>query len=231
VTLGILNPPAQAASSLTAQQAFMAGLNVGYNTLDLIASFIFAPLVMAYFISDQDAHSPLKDKRQVFKKMIKAALIAGGLLASMYIALTFIASHYTPILPIHAPEERLAVISRHLLGSVGALFSCIAISFACLTTAIPISAFSAEYIHRDFMRGKGSIKIAIAISLLLSMLVANLGFMGIANMLSPILQILCPGLIILSILNIFHKLYEMKMRRTPVYAAFALSFLSYLARL
>ena len=69
------------------------------------------------------------------------------------------------------------------------------------------------------------------ISLILSLSVANLGFMGIANMLAPLLQILCPGLIILSILNIFHKLYEMRMRRVPVFAAFGISIISYLVRL
>jgi branched-chain amino acid:cation transporter, LIVCS family len=227
LVLGFLHPPQQAAVALSEKEAFVYGLNVGYNTLDLIASFIFAPLVLSYFVSDGQDIKSAEGRRQVFKKMIKSALIAGILLATMYVGLTYLASFYTPVLPSHAPEERLAVISRHLLGANGALFACIAVSLACLTTAIPIAVISAEYIHRDFMRKKGSINFAIAISLGLSMLVANLGFMGIATMLAPILQILCPGLIILSILNILHKLYEMPMRRLPVFAAFGISLVSY----
>jgi branched-chain amino acid:cation transporter, LIVCS family len=228
LVMGFINPPAAISVDMTNEASFFYGLNVGYNTLDLIASFIFAPLVLSYFISEEKTHEA---KRQTFKKMLKACLLAGGLLAGMYVALTYIASFYTPVLETHAPEERLAAISRHLLGSNGALLSCLAVSMICLTTAIPITAVSADYIHKDFMRGKGSIKLAILISLGLSMAVANLGFMGIAMMLSPVLQILCPGLIILSVLTILHKLYEMRMRRSPVFAAFALSFVSYLVRL
>jgi len=229
--LGFINPPAAATVSLTHGEAFLQGLNVGYNTLDLIASFIFAPLVLSYFISgNRSPFDTKEERRSAFKKMVKAALIAGGLLAGMYVGLTYVASYYTPILPPHAAEERLAVISMHLLGGKGALFSCIAVSMVCLTTAIPISVISADYIHTEFMKKKGSHMIAILISLGISAAIANLGFMGIAKMLSPVLQILCPGLIILSILNILHKLFEMKMRRTPVFAAFALSFLGYLVR-
>lgn len=231
LVLGFLHPPPQASVSITEKHAFLYGLNVGYNTLDMIASFIFAPLVLSYFVAGGQASPSADSRRQIFKKMIKACMLAGALLAAMYIGLTYLASFYTPVLPEHAPEERLGVISRFLLGPSGALFSCIAVSMACLTTAIPISIISAEYIHKDFMRSKGSLNFAIIISLTLSMLVANLGFMGIANMLSPILQILCPGLIILCILNILHKLYEMRMRKAPIYAAFAISLVSYIVRL
>jgi branched-chain amino acid:cation transporter, LIVCS family len=228
---GFINPPAPLHIDLSQRESFFYGLNVGYNTLDLIASFIFAPLVLSYFVSHQHGSKTVITKHQIVKKMVKACLIAGGLLAGMYIGLTYIASFYTPVLEAHAPEERLAFIARHLLGPAGALFSCIAVSLACLTTAIPITVISADYIHKDFMRGKGTPTIAILISLGLSMAVANLGFMGIAQMLSPILQILCPGLIILSVLTILHKLYEMRMRRSPVFAAFAISLVTYLVRL
>ena len=231
LVMGFINPPAAASVDFSQKQSFFYGLNVGYNTLDLIASFIFAPLVLSYFVSDRKETETSDSKRQIFKKMVKACLIAGGLLAGMYVGLTYLSSYYTPILGDHAPEERLAVVSRHLLGPIGALFSCVAVSMACLTTAIPIAIISGEYIHKDFMRSKGSVNVAILIALGLSMVIANLGFMGIANMLSPILQILCPGLIILSVLTILHKLYELRMRRSPVFAAFAISFVSYLVRL
>ena len=135
-------------------------------------------------------------RRTLFKKMLKASLLAGALLASMYIGLTYLASFYTPI-SLSTYSRRLAVVSRCLLGPVGALFSCVSVSLICLTTAIPITVVSAEYIHKDFMREKGTLSAGNYFPLTLSMLVANLGFMGIANMLSPILQVLCPGLIIL----------------------------------
>ncbi|NGX62015.1 MAG: Branched-chain amino acid transport system 2 carrier protein [Chlamydiae bacterium] len=226
--IGFWNPPAPEVVEITHKTSFFHGLNTGYNTLDLIASFIFAPLVLSYFSREKGALDTPDSRRQIFKKMVKACALAGLLLAGMFVGLTYLASFYTPVLPTHNPEARLAAISRYILGREGAFFSCIAVSLSCLTTAIPISVISAEYIQKQFFRGKGNLHIAVAISLGLSTAVANLGFMGIASMLSPILQILCPGLILLSILNILHKLYEMPMRRTPVFAAFALSLFGYL---
>lgn len=231
LVIGFIHPPQAEIVDIMPKKAFFYGLNVGYNTLDLIASFIFAPLVLFHFQRDKNQDDTAENRRSIFKKMMKSCLLAGFLLAGMYVGLTYLASFYTPILPVHAPEERLAVISMFLLGTKGAFFSCLAVSTICLTTAIPISAISADYIQKDFMRGKGNHFAATLISLGLSAIVANLGFMGIANMLGPILEILCPGLIILSILNILHKLYEMRTRRLPVFAAFAISFVGYLVRL
>lgn len=230
LVVGFINPHATFVAPLQQKEAFFNGLNVGYNTLDLIASFIFAPLVLTYFQKDSQADE-MTATRSIFKKMVKSSLLAALLLSLMYLGLTFVSSFYTPHLPAHNPEERLAAISCYLLGKNGAFFSCIAVALSCLTTAIPISIISAEYIQKDLTGGKWNFYLAAIISLAISAAMANLGFMGIATFLSPILQILCPGLIILSILNIMHKLYEMRMKRFPVYAAFALSMIGYLARI
>lgn len=229
LVFGFIHPPAPMTVATPHGTAFFSGLNVGYNTLDLIASFIFAPLVMTYFCSQGDESA--EGRRSSFNRMVKACLLAAGILATMYFGLTYVSSYYTPYLPVgHAPEERLAAISFHLLGSYGAFFSCIAVALSCLTTAIPISALSATFIHEDLLKKRGSLTLAAAISLGLSSLVANLGFMGIATLLSPVLQILCPGLILLSVLSILHKRYEMKMQKVPVLVTFALSTIGYLVR-
>ena len=234
LVMGFFHPPAALDLHLTSKEAFFSGLNVGYNTLDLIASFIFAPLVLSYFIDEKKENETKEEKKAIFIKMTKACVLAAGLLATMYVGLTYVSSFYTPLLSQgHAPEERLGEIAHHLLGPFGAFFSCMATALSCLTTAIPISVISASYIHQDLMRGKWDKKgliLATIISLGISAWMANIGFMGIADVLSPILQILCPGLIILSILNILHKLYEMRMQKTPVFVAFALSTIGYFVK-
>lgn len=230
VVIGFINPPTpEMMTALSHRESFFRGLNVGYNTLDLIASFIFAPLVISYFVFDRTEADEAWAKKQVFKKMLKASCLAAFLLAAMYFGLTFLASYYTPVLSPHAPEARLAAISMHLLGPYGAIFSCIAVSLSCLTTAIPIAVISANYIQSEFMRGKGKPYVPVLVTLGISALIANLGFMGIANMLSPLLQIVCPGLIILCLFSILHILYEMRIRRTPIFAAFAISLIGYFA--
>jgi LIVCS family branched-chain amino acid:cation transporter len=226
LVLGIYHHPEPHAVEMADQESFVYGLKVGYNTLDLIASFVFAPLVMSHFIGKKG--NKAEDKKEVFKKMIKASLLAAGLLSIMYMGLTYVASFYTQMLdPNHHREERLSAISMLLLGPAGSLVSCLAVAMACLTTAIPVVSIGAEYLQKDLLKDKGGTLLPLLIVLIVSTAVANLGFMGIAKMLSPVLQILCPGLIVLSILNIAHKLYETHVPRIPVFATFALSTFGY----
>lgn len=221
--IGFWSHPDPVSFSLEPYDSFKSGIKVGYNTLDLIASFIFAPLVLSHFIKNGSDTSSSQGRREVFKKMVKASLLAAGLLSIMYIGLTYLASFYTHVLPPHQPEERLSAIARLLLGHYGALISCLSVSLACLTTAIPLVSICANYIREDLLKNRSGPLLTQFITLAISILIANLGFMGIAGMLSPILQILCPGLIVLSLLNVIHKLYERRISRVPVLATFALS--------
>ncbi len=217
---------------MTNQVALMRGLHTGYSTLDLIVSFLFAPLVLSYFCVEENAPSdPLIARRQVFKKMVKACLFAAFLLGSMYTGLTFVASYYAPLLPIATPEEMLPAISIYLLGSKGALLSSIGVTLASLTSAIPVTVISAQYVHKNFLKERVNYLTATVIVLGLSGAIACLGFMGITNMLGPVLQLICPGLIILAVLNILYKLFEMRTIKIPVYLAFGTSIASYVIHL
>ncbi len=228
--LGLISPPLPESLAMKNSEVFIQGIKVGYNTLDLIASFIFAPLVLSHFVREGESFSTSAGKRVLFGKMVKASLLAASLLCCMYIGLTYAASYYVPVLGDGIkPEERLSAISLHLLGPYGACISCVAVALACLTTAIPLASIFADYLKKDLLRGKGGHLMPLIATLILSALLANLGFMGIANMLSPILQVLCPGLIVLSLLNICHKLYETKVPRAPVFATFVLSTVGYIA--
>lgn len=225
VVAGIINHPSPPVSYLGSGEAFSSGLLVGYNTLDLIASFMYAPLVLAHF-TGKDAG---QGKKEVFNKMVKACLIAAGLLSATYIGLSYVSSFHTQSLDLsHQPEERLAAISLHLLGPAGALVAGAAVLVACLTTAIPLVSIFSSYLREDLLGGRGGHVFPLIATLLISAAIANLGYMGIAGMLGPVLQILCPGLIVLSILNIFHKLYETRVPKIPVLATFALSTAGYM---
>jgi LIVCS family branched-chain amino acid:cation transporter len=164
--------------------------------------------------------------------MIKASVLAAGLLSLMYVGLTYLAAYYTPHLdPSHTKEERLSSIAVYLLGPQGALVAGVAVAMICLTTAVAISSIFSSYLHEDFLKKRGSMLWPLLITLGSSCLIANLGFMGIAAMLSPVLEILCPGLILLSSINVVDKLYERQISRLPVFATFAMSTIGHVIRL
>ncbi|MDR3624920.1 MAG: branched-chain amino acid transport system II carrier protein [Chlamydiales bacterium] len=230
LVMGFYHAPDPLSFGFSKTEAFTSGLNVGYNTLDLIASFIFAPLVLAHFIHDENTQIDKKTRsRMLFRKMLKACLIAAGLLSGMYVGLTYVSSFYTPLLdPNLPPEARLSGISMYLLGHYGSIVSSVAVAMACLTTAIPLVSICADYIKQDLFQDKVGRILPLIITLSLSCFIANFGFTGIANMLSPVLQVLCPGLIVLSLSNIGYKLYETRFAKIPFFATFTLSIVGYL---
>jgi branched-chain amino acid:cation transporter, LIVCS family len=221
--LGFMNPPAPHSIDWTHGESFQNGLHVGYNTLDLIAAFIFAPMVLSHFMNGKKDMDTAEGRKEIIGKMVKASFLAAGLLSAMYVGLTYVASYYTAVLPEHLPEERLSTIAQHLLGPYGAFFACMAVAMACLTTAIPITAICSEYIQEDLLPVNKGTLLPIGITLGISIAVANLGFIGIAKMLSPALEILCPCLIVLSLLNIVNKMYDIPTRKWPVFMTLGLS--------
>jgi LIVCS family branched-chain amino acid:cation transporter len=225
VYVGFQNPPPAPIVDKTAWDAFSFGLGKGYNTLDMIASFIFAPFVLSYFIEGSSNIDTPETKKNIIKKMFYASCIAAFLLSAMYFALSYLASFYGPTLGNGlAKEQLLSTLSLYLLGPYGGLVASLAVLMACLTTAIPLAHIFGDFMRKDIVgEDKMSNSTGLLVTLGVSAALANLGFMGIAAMLEPVLLMLCPALIVLCIVNSIEKLYNINLNRGPVYVTFGLS--------
>lgn len=209
-----LNPVAPAAG-----ESFLQGLLGGYNTMDLIAAFLFATVVLPHF---QKEEAPLK-------KMVYSSMIAAFLLFLTYVGLCLISAHHGWMLQV-APEEMLSAIAIRLLGPAGGCIAAVAVITACLTTAITLASIFADYLRKDLCKEKISPTVALIATLAMTTVFANLGFSGIAAFLGPILQVVYPGLILLTVLNLLHSLYGYQRVKVPVFLAFAGSAMIYLIR-
>lgn len=225
VYVGFQNPPSAPIVDSTPWAAFSHGLGKGYNTLDMIASFIFAPFVLSYFIDSADNVDSAESKKVIIRKMFYASCIAAFLLSAMYFALSYLASFYAPVMGQGVPkEELLSHLSLHLLGPYGGLVASVAVLMACLTTAIPLTHIFGEFLRQDIIgEDRMPRSAALLLTLGVSASLANLGFMGIASMLEPVLLMLCPALIVLCVVNSLEKLYQINLNRGPVYVTFGLS--------
>ena len=123
----------------------------------------------------------------------------------------------------------LTAIAIKILGPAGGFIAAAAITTACLTTAISLASIFADYLQKDLCRGKISPSLALILTLAATTLFANLGFSGIAAFLGPILQVVYPGLILLTLLNLFHCLYGYRMVKIPVFVAFSAAGVFHLA--
>ena len=229
VVLGLIDGSSLNPIAPSAGESFLQGLVGGYNTMDLIAAFVFATVVFPHFQQDVAIENPLQRRRSILKKMAFPGMIAASLLLLTYVGLCLISAFHAGTLHTsHPPEQLLNAIAIKLLGPAGGFIAAIAVIVACLTTAMTLTAIFAEYLRKDLCKEKISTPLALIVTLVITTLFANLGFGKISAFLGPVLQIVYPGLILLTILNLLHHLYGLRMVKLPVFLTFACSAIFYL---
>lgn len=228
ILIGYVSSPEAAASELPGNQVFFHGLMEGYQTMDLLAAFFFSSFIV------QTIKSSLSDDekgnyRKIVSLTLKASVIGAGLLSLVYIGFSYVASYNSELLSGLPGDRILGTLALHTLGPYAGVIVCAAVAFACLTTSIALASVFAEFVQKDVSQGKISYEASLSGTMLVAFAVSTLDFNGIASFLAPILSVCYPGLIVLSLLNIVHKLYNFKPIKLPAYSIFVGSILGYLA--
>lgn len=226
IVVGFIISPTAPISTHQPGETFLHGLLTGYQTLDLLGAFFFASVALACLEKDVDPNDTKTFKKLIFLTL-KAGGIAAALLAIIYVGFSYVAAFNSLALEGVPPDELIGVISHQVLGPLGGLVASIAVVLATLTTAIALSAVFAEFLHYDVTKEKIGYQASLIITLILSFAISTLNFNGIALLLVPILQVCYPALILLSILNIAHKLFHFQMVKIPVLIVFAISLYGY----
>lgn len=202
-------------SGHTSISAFKLGVVEGYNTMDLFASFIFSNVILAAVRSNSSA-ADLKSQRAIFITSLKASLLGMGLLALIYLGMGYVAALHADILENVPTEKLLSTLAVYSLGPYGGIVTSIAISLACLTTAITLSLVFAEFISKKVFQEKVSYNVCLAVTLVISFVISALKFTGIQAILVPILQLSYPALIMLTFMNMLYKVKGIKFTIIPV---------------
>ena len=185
-----------ASTNLSEISHFWNGLTEGYNTMDLLAAFFFAPIVISS-LGTQEKNKNLN------RFVLIASVIGASLLALIYIGFCYLAYFYAPQLTGIPNDKILGTIALKILGPYAGLVVSLTVTFACLTTAIALIAAFASFIQKEILREKiGYVPILIS-SLLMTFAVTTLEFQGIARLLNPVLEICYPVLILLTFYNLF----------------------------
>lgn len=115
-------------------------------------------------------------------------------------------------------DELLTAIAYKLLGPWASIVSSVAVALACLTTAITLACVFADFLRNEVLKGKLTYQTSLAITLVVTTFFANLGFEGIMKLLIPILSVIYPASIVLTLCNILYKMLGLKMVKIPVFA-------------
>lgn len=221
--VGIFTAKETSITDLQNWDVFLTGLKDGYQTMDLLGAFFFSSVVIVSLKAAIHVGEEQPCPKMVLFTTLKASCIGAFLLSITYIGFSYVAAFHSTALADVSSSELISKIAIHTLGPSAAIIACIAVSMACLTTAIALAAVFAEFIHKDISNNKLSYNWSLILTLLVTFFVSTLHFTGIVAFLAPILQVMYPSLIVLTFCNIAYKLFGFKMIKTPVLVTFLIS--------
>lgn len=181
------------------QAPFLKGFQEGYNTMDLLASFLFGAATLTSIKT-----LGIEGKKDLIKTCLMAGIIAAGLLAVIYYFLGYAGAEAHRYLSGEFSNGAgiLVATAHEYLGAGGTVILSAIIILACLTTSIGLIAAISEYFYILFGKKLSQKTMGVLIALL-SFVLSNVGLDMIIKMAIPVLCFLYPVMIALALLNVF----------------------------
>jgi len=201
IVKGLLTPADYALNASSDVNFFWHGLKEGYNTMDLMAAFFFSSTIISILKTKERGQDT--DSKNYLKLTIQASFVGASLLAIVYIGFSYIAAFHAPALNISRSDELLSALTIKIAGPYAGYLACTTIALACLTTAIALSAVFSDFMQKEVFQNKVHYKTVLAGTLIVTFFVSTFEFNGISAFLGPILEVCYPGLIALTLFNIF----------------------------
>lgn len=173
------------------EDRFYVGFQEGYQTMDVLAGLIFAVLLIAG--ANRKSYTHVKDKIEV---VVKSAILSAVCMLLVYGGLFYLGAHATVDVANTSRSALLIQIATQYFGSNGVYLISILMILACITTAIALTAGSANFFER-LTKGKlGYIEGLISITLV-STLLAITGVDGIIEYAAALLNFIYPVTLVL----------------------------------
>lgn len=195
IILGVLYPAKPIGEEIAgfySPSAFSVGFTEGYQTLDVLASVIFAGIIISAVVSDGYSSVRERVKITISAGMISTLallIIYGGLI---YLGATSDYLEATGVSPSEISRTNLLLhISTSILGKVGTFVMAIAIAFACLTTAIALTSATGS-IFEKMSKGKIPYKLGVTLCTVVSAFISINSVDSIINYAINILLFIYP---------------------------------------
>lgn len=224
IAVGIMLPAEAHSVDYSTLSMFLHGLKEGYNTMDLLAAFFFSATILNILrlrVGDNDP-----DKKRMLGTAFCASIIGAILLAAIYVGFSSLSALHSQGLAINGKDELLSALTMKIAGPYAGILVCVTIVLACLTTAIALISAFTDFVQKELFKERVSYEMVLTVALAITFVVSTFEFSGISAFLEPVLQICYPGLIVLTFLNIAHRLIGFNTVRVPVFATFTFSAIS-----
>lgn len=184
----------QAAQGGFADRPFVTGVLEGYQTMDALASLVFAIIVI-----DAARALGVRNRAQLLVTTTVAGAVAAACLAVVYLLIGYMGA--TSVAGLGLQENGAAVLSKtaqHYFGMGGNVLLSAIVFLACLSTAVGLIISCSEYFNR--LLPAVSYKTFVVIFTLVSMAFANKGLSGIISISVPVLMLLYPLTVVIILL-------------------------------
>lgn len=184
-------------SETSLESATGRGFREGYQTMDVLASLVFAQIVIAALV--------FKGYDNV-REQIRMTTVAGGIaalgLGLVYGGLMYLGATVSTLYPPEVERTNLLIaIAAGLMGDSGKIALGLAVSFACLTTAIGLTATVADYFN-NISKDRISYRSVAIITVVFSGIFATVGVAAIVSVAFPLLVTVYPVAIALILLTL-----------------------------
>jgi branched-chain amino acid:cation transporter, LIVCS family len=196
-----LDAPLQSPSATYQSGAFSTGFIEGYNTMDALAALAFGIVILTAI-----QQRGVRDRKQLTNYTLKAGLIAGTLLALVYVSLGLIGGKMAAAGSFENGTDILSSASTLLLGESGTALLGFIFTLACFTTVVGLTSACGQYFSN--LIPKVSYKTVVLLVTLVSFTLSNLGLNQILKVSVPFLVTAYPLTIVLIVLTFFNRFFK-----------------------
>ncbi|NOL48726.1 branched-chain amino acid transport system II carrier protein [Pelistega europaea] len=192
----------QAAQQSYQTHPFIQGFVDGYQTMDALASLVFAIIVIEAL-----QQAGVTQVEPLLRMTIGAGLLAAVCLGIVYAMVTYMgASSVAQIGILNNGAAVLSQVAAFYWGTAGNVLLLVIVLLACLSTSVGLIAACSEYFHRIYPRL--SYRGFAILFTLISCVLANKGLSGIIQFSVPVLVLLYPLTMVIILLSFLHSLFK-----------------------
>ncbi|KAJ49056.1 LIVCS family branched-chain amino acid:cation transporter [Clostridium tetanomorphum] len=210
ISKGILFPISTVQPKVYGINAFAYGFKNGYATAELLCALVFATII----IDDLKFKGIIDRKLDI--NLMKVGLIGIGMLTLTHLGHMIVGSLTGTTFGETKYAALYSAVVLKLWGNVGGMIFNIALLFAALTTAIGLAVATANY-FQEVTNKKISYNKSAIITLIISAIVSAIGLSSIVELAAPLLDIVYPAAITMTLFYAFIPNLDIKRRTFSSY--------------
>ena len=181
---------------------FTQGIKEGYQTMDAMVALLCTSIVTGDLIRKGYGSASKQEKQMM---IIKVCVLAMVLLFVIYGGLAYVGAQGGTHFAKDATRVEILVGSvGMLLGRWGQVALALAVSLACLTTAVGLTSAAGNFFN-SVSNDKWRYEYVVVVSVLVSFTFSLVGVDGIIGLAGPVLDIVYPAIIAMSFIMIFDR--------------------------